>query len=264
MNADGSGVTRLTNDLGRVDSDPEWSDEYPTWSTDGTKIAFYSDRDGNPEIYVMNSDGSEQTRLTYNDSADRYPAWSPDGQTIAFESSRDGGAEIYLMNADGSMQRRLPNPSSGGEPTWSPDGTQIAFTSTRDSYQEVYVMNIDGSDQIRLTNETGSGYDYSFRSSLADWSPDGTTLAFRHSRNYRPNDVYLMNTDGTGQINLTNTDWSDAMPSWSSDGTKIVYQSTGESNGTYNDEIFVMNADGSAQTNLTNHPADDIHPDWSP
>lgn len=82
------------------------------------KIVFFSDRDGNYEIYVMNADGSSQTRLTNNPAADYLPDWSPDGSKIAFTSSRDGNAEIYVMNADGSSQTRLTN---NGALDWSPD-----------------------------------------------------------------------------------------------------------------------------------------------
>ena len=78
-------------------------------STDGTKIAFVSNRDGNYEIYVMNSDGTGQTRLTHDPGEDTWPVWSPDGRRIAFASDRDGNYEIYVMNADGTNQTRLTN-----------------------------------------------------------------------------------------------------------------------------------------------------------
>ena len=93
-------------------------------------IAFESLRDGNFEIYVMNADGSGQTRLTNNPVLDGSPSWSPDGGRIAFESLRDGNVEIYVMNADGSGQTRLTNdPAFDGSPSWSPDGGRIAFES---------------------------------------------------------------------------------------------------------------------------------------
>ena len=85
------------------------------------QIVFFSERDGNQEIYVMNAaDGSNQTRLTYNDVQDTGSTWSPDGTKIAFASARDGNIEIYLMNAsDGSGQTRLTNnTATDAEPDW--------------------------------------------------------------------------------------------------------------------------------------------------
>jgi Tol biopolymer transport system component len=118
-------------------------------SANQDKIAFESNRDGNFEIYVMNSNGSSQTRLTFNPSADMLPSWSPDGRRIVFDSSRDGDRNIYVMNADGSNQGRLTdNPAMDIEPKWSPDGGFIAFVSNRDGPYSIYVMNIDGSKSV--------------------------------------------------------------------------------------------------------------------
>ena len=74
----------------------------PSWSPDGSRIAFASERDGSFEIYVMNADGGGQTRLTRNLESDLDPAWSPDGRSIAFTTNRDGNNELYLMSADGT------------------------------------------------------------------------------------------------------------------------------------------------------------------
>ena len=122
--------------------------DFPQPSLTG-KIAFVSDRGVRVVIYVMNADGSNQTRLTNNPSSE--PCFSPDGNKIAFASWSDG--EIYVMNADGSNQTRLTNNwVYDGEPCFSPDGTKIAFVSTRDGDGEIYVMNADGSNVINLTN----------------------------------------------------------------------------------------------------------------
>jgi YD repeat-containing protein len=109
MNADGSGVTRLTNNTA--------SDTLPSFSPDGSKIAFVSDRDGNPEIYVMNADGTGQTRLTNHLADDSAPAFGPGGTKIVFSSNRDGNREIYTMNTDGSSVLRLTtNPANETSP----------------------------------------------------------------------------------------------------------------------------------------------------
>ncbi len=175
------------------------------------KIAFHSERDGNcipcTEIYVMNADGSGQTRLTNNNAYDALPSWSPDGTKIAFHSKRDGNSEIYVMNADGSGQTRLTNnPASDEFASWSPDGTKIAFESDRDGNEEIYVMNADGSGQTRLTNNPAfEGY--------VSWSPDGTKIAFSSTRdgNY---EIYSMNADGSGQTRLTNNPAHDNGADW--------------------------------------------------
>ena len=145
MNADGSNRVPLTGE-------GEGNNYEPTWSPDGSRIAFVSYRVGNLGIYVMNADGSGQTRLTENPDIDLGPIWSPDGSRIAFTSDRDGNYEIYVMNADGSGLTHL---ADGEGPVWSPDGSRIAFASERDGKAEIYVMNADGSGQTRLTDSPG-------------------------------------------------------------------------------------------------------------
>ena len=113
MNADGSGAARLTDDPA--------DDLLPSWSPDGSRVAFVSVRDGNLDIYAMNADGSGAARLTDNPADDLSPSWSPDGSRVAFASNRDGDFKIYAMNADGSGAERLAD-GSGGEnsPSWGP------------------------------------------------------------------------------------------------------------------------------------------------
>ena len=103
----------------------------PSWSPDGRHIAFVSSRDdGFGDIYVMESDGSNQRRLTNHSGFDLSPTWSPDGRHIAFASLRDDNVAIYVMELDGTNQRRLTNdPADDLSPTWSPDGRHIAFAS---------------------------------------------------------------------------------------------------------------------------------------
>jgi len=224
-------------------------------------IVFMSDRDGNQEIYRMNIDGSNQTRLTQNAAQDSIPSWSPDGSRIAF--SRDG--QIYAMNADGSNQVALTqNPSFNYYVDWSPDGSKIAFLDLgMNGNQEIYLMNADGSNRVNLTQNPANDW-------FPAWSPDGSKTAFTSHR-YGPSgaNIFSMNADGSNQVNLTPGPLGAGEFSWSPDGSKIVYQSQAFSVNTgFNDEIFVMNADGSSKTKLTNNINRVLgaidYPVWSP
>jgi dipeptidyl aminopeptidase/acylaminoacyl peptidase len=106
-------------------------DECPDWSPDGSKIVFDSYRDGNLEIYVMNADGSSQTRLTNNAFTDYDPAWSPDGSKIVFTSWGRSLGQIYVMNPDGTGQTNLSNnPFRDEHPNWGPVAEEEAVGGT--------------------------------------------------------------------------------------------------------------------------------------
>jgi len=163
------------------------------WSSDGRFIAFVSDRSGNPDVWVMNGDGSNPRNLTNDGGFDSAPAWSPDGQWIAFHSGRSGLFQIWVVRSDGSDQHRLiESGQQDYNPEWSPDGSRIAFYRTveGDNY-EIMVANADGSNVQRLTFE--AGWDY-----LPLWTPDGNRILFKSRREGGDADrFYGMNRDGS-------------------------------------------------------------------
>lgn len=182
-----------------------------------SKITFYSHRDGNFEIYTMNSDGSNQTRLTSNAAADSSPVWSPNGRQIAFDTNRDGNDEIYVMDADGKNQHRLThNPGIDAYPNWSPDGAQIAFASIRNANKEkgnpeIYVMNADGSNLKQITD---LGW-----ATRPRWSPDGKWILFERGQ------IYAIRPDGTEmwQVSTPREKATMILGGWSPDGKRVLY-----------------------------------------
>jgi uncharacterized repeat protein (TIGR01451 family) len=223
------------------------------------KIVFSSQRieENQTVICIMNSDGTNQTRLTYNTGLDWEPHLSSDGKRIVFTSGRDGNEEIYVMNSDGNNQVRLTNNTSwDGEPKWSPDGTKIVFTSKRDgNTDEIYVMNADGSGQTRLTENTITDFSPS-------WAPDGSKIIFSSTRAGGSYQLFVMNPDGSAPTRITYTATWDYQAAWSPDGTKIAFTAGPTPSGPIW-RIYIINSDGSNPRLLTTN-TDEEHATWSP
>lgn len=216
-------------------------------------IVFASNRDGNFEIYTMDSDGSDQERLTNTANAvDNHPVWTPDGDHIVFTSDRGGNFDIWIMEADGDDPRNVTAAAGiDDNPSISPDGSRIAFSSDRDGNREIYVMNTDGTGTpVRLTTNAAAD-------NAPAWSPDGLRIAFQSTRgDGLADDIFVMNVDGTNVLRLTTDAGPDESPAWVHSGTSIVFATS----RTGDMEIFSMNPDGSLKINLTTNSASDTQP----
>jgi len=243
-----------------------------------SRIVFQSNRDGDFEIFTMNTDGSDVKQLTFNTTGDYLPiwspdgrrivwgacadvcdvvvmnadgsdqhvvfhggfpgAWSPDGNRIAFGGGGDFGEAVWVINTDGSGLTRVAEPQF--ITGWSPDGKQLQLENDYDGDFEIYVLNLDSGVITQITNNTFSDYGNG-------WSPDGSRMAFVSDRDGDP-ELFVMNADGGGEpTQLTHDGFPKGDASWSPDGTQIVF----DSNRDGTPQIYVMNADGSAVTQLT-------------
>ncbi|MCH7802204.1 MAG: VCBS repeat-containing protein, partial [Chloroflexi bacterium] len=211
------------------------------WSPDGAKIAFYSQRDGNLEVYVTNTDGSIQTNITKHPDDDLSPAWSTDGRRIVFSSDRDSnqGTEIYVMDADGTNQTRLtsvagfdvsPHWQLAQQPAPVTPEMRLAIRSDRSGDKEIYEIDLVGNIIRRLTDSPGED-------GSPAYSPDGTRIAFYSDRNGPDFEIFVMNHDLSGLRQLTFDNVDDLSLTWCGND-RIAYMYD------YN-QIYIMNADGS-------------------
>jgi len=218
----------------------------PVFSPDGSEIAFVTRKDGNYEIYIMNSDGTDQQNLTNHPARDDTPVFSPDGSYLIFNSNRSGNWEIHSMNLDGSNLMNLTKCDFiDSDPTFSPDGSKIAFTSKRDDNLEVYIMDADGQNQQNLTNCPYPTLDYS-----PIFSPDGSKILFVSIRNYSNANLYIMNSDGTDQKYLarlvnSGASYGGGIPKiFTNDGNNVIYEQRGVA-GAYSPEgIYIIDIEG--------------------
>jgi Tol biopolymer transport system component len=233
-------------------------------SPDHRKVVFTSARpDGALNIFVINVDGTGLTRLTTGFVSNYASAWSSDGRKIAFRHA----LSLHVVNADGTGELDL-GPYSGPRVSWSPDSRLIATEDGPDVLdRDIWAMRADGTGQTNLTASPAPELQPA-------WSPEGTRLAFtwrtvvdRDAGLYY-DDVWVMNASGTGQKQLTRTQFTVAAPtvganhpSWSPDGSRILFQS--DAPGKSND-LYTVRPDGSGLTNLTNTVTEgESSPGWS-
>lgn len=231
MNADGSGLRQVT-------TTPTAKRE-PTWSPDGTQIAYVSnsfDVDGQTdyEIWAINADGTGRRQLTNNSFPDEQPAWSPLGDKIAFRSARTGdtNSNVYIMNSDGSDQASItPNSPLGCSsncyqgsddyPAWSPDGSKIAYVHgygppsnpfAGGGLPNIWMMDPTGANKTNISNNPDTS------ATMPAWSPNGARIAYVGvASGSTDRNIWVMNSDGTGQAPIDTTIAHDINPDWQQD-----------------------------------------------
>lgn len=235
ISGDGTGKKTLVS---------QYSCKELSWSPDGNKLLYTANQNGSYEIFTINPDGTGKQRVFASSSNSVNPVWSPDGTKIAFVLNY---SSLYVINADGSNPTFLTNASTDGL-TWSPDSTKLAFCSNGG----LNLINVDGSGETVLFKNL-STYE-----SRPLWSPDGSKIAFLLTQDDKI-DLYVINPDGTGLQNLSNSQEVEKDPVWAPRGSKLAF--TSYRDGNY--EIYTVNADGSELKNISNNDGADRYPHWS-
>ncbi|HSP54524.1 MAG TPA: hypothetical protein VLS25_02960 [Dehalococcoidia bacterium] len=232
-----------------------------------------------PDVYIMDSNGSNAKAIANDPAIDDESDLSWDGKQVVFFSGREGNAYVYVMNADGSDLKRLTEGSGGDtSPRWSPDGKQIAFSRSG----TLMVMNADGSNQTVIMEAQASATAEPCHAGafIGSWAPDGVRITYYSAvvRSGAASSYWVcsINKDGTDvKLLVGDPDGGlHAEPYWSPDGNKIAYRDdhdgncvlAGSTNCDY--DVWVLNLDTGEKTNATPDPADkaalDIEPGWSP
>jgi dipeptidyl aminopeptidase/acylaminoacyl peptidase len=243
VSANGTGLTRLT-------FTPDEYEQWPSWSPDGSKIAFVVERAGSGiyQVWVMDQDGANQRQVTdlVGTGGAVHAAWSPDGTQIVIEVDPKGvtSTDLFVVNVDGSGLTQITDyPGSEFAPTWSPEGTRIAFTSSQSG--DIWTVAPDGSNLTQMTNLPVSA-------SHPGWSPDGSRIAFQ-SYQWPTGRIWIVDADGTDAKLMTADGSNEIQPAWSPDGTRLVYNNDGQ--------LWFMNTDGTERTSVG---VDGMEPDWQP
>lgn len=218
-----------------------------------SKIVFVSNRDGNDELYMMDYDGHNQTRLTFNRVKDYMPAFSPDGRSIAYTSYRENTACLYVFNPYEGKILQLHCQGTNYAPNFSPDGKKIAFCSTLEQgNSEIYVVDVDGKNLKRLTFNRAID-------TAPSWSPTGRELAFTSDRSGTPQ-IYIMDAEGSNVRRVSfGASYHDA-PAWSPTGDRLAYVSRAG----YLYDLYVLNLKTNQIIKLTESRARNETPSWSP
>lgn len=183
-----------------------------------TSLAFYSDRDGFKELYLMDYDGSNQRRITGHRSTTLSPDWSPDGKEIAYVSYFGGQPGIYRVElASGAKTPVVTDGPLNASPAWSPDGRKLAFTRSVAGNSEIFVADLERGGLRKLTDSSGIDTNPA-------WSPTGREIAFTSSRGGTPQ-IYVMDAEGANLRRLTfEGDYNDGA-AWHPEGDRVAYAS---------------------------------------
>lgn len=224
----------------------------PSWSPDGSRIAYTSFMRTNPDLYIGPAGGGRPTRISAQRGMNTGASWSPDGKQIAITLSKDGNPEIYIISAsDGSIVRRITNDKAiDTSPAWSPDGSQLAFVSDRNGGPQIFVVSANGGTPKQVSKNG----DYN---TTPAWSPaKGKHVIAYTTRDGGSYDIVALDLDSGQMTRITQNEGQNEEPAFSPNGRAIAFARLGQG-------VYIANADGSGKAvKVWSGNATDV--DWGP
>ncbi len=218
-----------------------------------TKIVFCSDRDGNWELYMMDYDGHNQTRLTFNTKEDYMPAWSADGRRIAYTAYEGTSAKLYILHPFEGRRDLVFDQGTSFSPSFSPDGKWLAFCSQEDpSNTDIYVASSDGRNPRRITFSKAAD-------TAPTWSPTNREIAFTSDRLGTPQ-IFIMDREGSNVRRVSFGGRYHDGPAWAPTGDRLVY--VGRVEAVF--DMYVLDLRSNEIMKLTEGYARNEFPCWSP
>ena len=254
----GSGkVTQLTSGRNHHDSNPRWS-------PDGTRIAFKSTRvNGQFDVFVMNADGSNVTRLTDHPSNDHDPVWMPDGQSVIISSNRESREDLYRVWLADRRVERLTHHVVGRAimPSISPDGKLVAFAAQTLQRLQFWDFQIH---VLELATGKSRALDAPGGTCWPSWSPDGKLIA-NVALHQEPSRLQIRTPAGdqSRELRPDPARWH-YYPEWSKDGRWIAFSVSPAHHEGEDWDLAIVAPDGSGYRRLTTGPGNDRLPDWRP
>ena len=240
---DGYGVQQLTNSKSISMN--------PALSPDGKNLAYIDFTSGRPTLYIRSLNGG-RTAAVGKSSVSIDPGWRNNNE-VAATLSFDGNQEIYIVNSDGTLSRRVTNSKSIDiSPTFSPDGSKMAFVSSRNGLPQIFIQDLASGQVKRLT--------FSGRyNTQPSWSPVGDKIVYTTWEKGGEINIFTINTDGSGLMQLTQKCGENKSPSWSPNGEMIVFTSNRQGK----EKLYVMSSKGGDERLLLQVDGEQTQPSWS-
>lgn len=220
----------------------------PSWSPDGSKLAFVSFKDGGSIVKLLNLANGEHQTIAAFEGINSAPAWSPDGTKLAYSTSRSGSPDVYIYDTFTRQHSRI-NTHYGidTEPAWSPDGKSILFTSSRTGKPQIYTTPLDGGATTRVTFEGNENANASY-----DFNGDRITMVHEGGQ------IVVMDSE-SGLITPITQAKFDESPSFSPNGDMVLYATEQD----YEPALVAASSDGRVHTRLEYISGDVREPAWS-